>query len=281
MTFTKTVAAAVISTAFPLVAIAQSAAPDMFDRNIHQQQRIEQGLRDGSLTVQEAAALQRGEARISNMEARALSDGRLTDAERARINDAQNRQSAAIHRERSDNERGDPNSRSSQRMQADVQRNINEQRRIERGVESGQITNREAARLQQGQARVYRNEARAGADGHISRHEQRDMQHGANHQSRQIHHQRHDGQTHGWNQHGSTHNYHAGYGNNGHHYGHANRGNGGAPAATTVAPASTAVAPTSTAPRTNNGNHTGQGNRATNVAQVNRGGSGGGRGNRN
>jgi len=41
-------------------------------------------------------------------------------------------------------------------MQADVQRNINQQQRVEQGVKSGQLTNREAGKLENGQARVDR-----------------------------------------------------------------------------------------------------------------------------
>lgn len=197
MNLAKTTATALIASAFPVLAMAQNANPDMYERNVYQQQRIEQGLRDGSLTVQEAAALQRGEARISRMESRALSDGTLSDAERRQIAEAQNRQSRAIERERSDNQRGDPNSRSARRMEADVQRNINDQRRIAEGVRSGQITNREAARLQYGESRVLGQEARAGADGHVSRYEQRRIGYAENHQSRAIHHERTDAQQRG------------------------------------------------------------------------------------
>ena len=292
---TRTAVATLIAAAFPLAAIAQQAGDtgsgSMYDRNVHQQQRIEQGLRDGSLTVQEAANLERSQARISQMEARALADGRLSDAERARINEAQNRQSGAIERERSDNQRGDPNSRSSQRMQEDVQRNVNEQRRIAQGVQSGQITNQEAARLERSESRIFRQEARAGADGRIDRYEQRQIQGAENRQSQAIHHERHDGQTrgqthgrdradgpqgHGGNRFGQS--YQGAHGaaggtgsgtaftpgthtNNGHHYGRMNQTSGAATAPTTT---NTQATPRT---RTNNGNHFGQANRSTTVAQ--------------
>ena len=193
-------AAALIATAFPFATIAQNSnnspvAPNLYERNVYQQQRIEQGLKDGSLTVQEAANLERGQARVERMESRALADGKLTGAEKTRINDAQNRQSATIDRERNDNQRGDPNSRSSQRMQAGVQRNVNEQQRIAQGVQSGQITNREASRLERGQSQVSSMEARAGRDGNINRNEQRVIQGAGNHQSQNIYRQSHDAQT--------------------------------------------------------------------------------------
>ncbi|UUZ55732.1 hypothetical protein LP419_09440 [Massilia sp. H-1] len=43
---------------------------------------------------------------------------------------------------------GNPNSASSQRMQADVQRNVNQQTRIENGIKSGELTNHEVAKLE-------------------------------------------------------------------------------------------------------------------------------------
>ena len=293
--FAKTTIAALLAAAFPFAALAQSNSPDMFDRNVYQQQRIEQGLRDGSLSVQEAARLQGGEARISGMESRALSDGRVTDAERQRINEAQNRQSAAIARERGDSERGDPNSRSAQRMQADVQRNINEQRRIDQGVESGRITNQEAARLQGGQARSLGQEARAGADGRIDRFEQRGIQRTDNQQSRAISRESHDGQNRGWNQHSGDRgdsnrggnwnrgrNDHGSYGNhygqnrpvganNGNHYGQRDQSNNGNHFGQRNHDSnSTPVTTGSTGTSSNAGTHAGNGNR---WGQDNRGSS--------
>jgi hypothetical protein len=80
-------------------------------------------------------------------------------------------------------------------MQADVQRNVNQQQRIEQGVQSGSLTTRETAKLEGGQARDSRKEARAGADGNVGKGEQRRIQHAENRQSRKIHREKHDGQT--------------------------------------------------------------------------------------
>jgi len=80
-------------------------------------------------------------------------------------------------------------------MQADVQRNVNQERRIEQGIQSGQLTNREAGRLERGQARVDRAEARAGADGHVGAGEQRRIQKQENRQSKRVYREKHDAQT--------------------------------------------------------------------------------------
>lgn len=198
MTLTRFVspllAALVAAAAAP--AFAQSA-PGYTQRDINQEQRIEKGLQSGQLNTREAARLQGEQARIDRMEANALRDGTLTPAERARINAAQNQASRDIAREKHDAQTGNPNSASSQRMQADVQRNINQEKRIQQGMASGQLTNREAARLEAGQARVGRAEARAGADGHVGPREQAAVQHRQDHQSRKIFRQKHDAQTKG------------------------------------------------------------------------------------
>ncbi len=173
-------------------ALAQSVESEI-QRDINQETRIEQGLKSGQLSTGEAAKLERGEARIDRMESRALKDGNLSQTEAARIQRAQNQESNAISRLKHNDVTGNPNSPSSQRMQGDVQRNINQQRRIEQGVQSGQLTNRETARLERGQARVNRAEARAGADGHVSGREQARIQHRENVQSRHIYREKHNG----------------------------------------------------------------------------------------
>src|SRR5438046_1707441 len=123
-------------------------------RDVNQQQRIEQGLQSGQLTTREASKLEREQSRVDKMESNALKDGKMTPAEQARINREQNKVSRDIYREKHDAQTGNPNSASSKRMQADVQRNVNQEKRIEQGVQSGQLTNREAGKLEGGQARV-------------------------------------------------------------------------------------------------------------------------------
>ena len=163
-------------------------------RNINQQQRIEQGLQSGQLNTREAARLEREESRVERMEAGAMKDGTVSAQEAQRINQAQNRVSNDIYREKHDAQTGNPNSASSQRMQADVQRNINQQQRIQQGVNSGALTQREAGRMERGEAHLNRMEARAGRDGHVGRFEQQRLQHAENRQSGRIFREKHDGQ---------------------------------------------------------------------------------------
>jgi hypothetical protein len=174
-------------------AFAQGAATTV-QRDVNQQERIEAGLKSGALSTGEAARLEREQSAISRQQSRALADGKLTPAEQARLNAAQNKASRDIAVAKHNGVTGNPNSASSQRMQADVQRNINQDKRIEAGVQNGSLTNREVARLEHGQARVERREARAGRDGHVGAGEQARIQRAENRQSRHIRHEKHDAQ---------------------------------------------------------------------------------------
>jgi CRISPR/Cas system CSM-associated protein Csm2 small subunit len=74
------------------------------------------------------------------------------------------------------------------------QRQANQQKRIDEGVRSGALTNREAARLQRGQERVARMENRAIADGKVTAKERRRIEHVQDQQSRKIYREKHDRQ---------------------------------------------------------------------------------------
>jgi len=194
MKLRQTTIAFILLAPFSSPAFAQSVGTEV-QRDINQETRIEQGPKSGQLSTGEAARLERGEARIDRMESNALKDGTLSPQEAARIQGAQNRESARINKLESNAVTGDPNSPSSQRMQADVQRNINQQSRIEQGVQSGALTNKEASKLERGQARVDRSEARAGSDGRIGPREQARTQHQENTQSKQIFRDKHNRRT--------------------------------------------------------------------------------------
>ena len=191
MTLSNTAIALAVSALVAVPALAQTTSSEV-QRDVNQQQRIENGLQSGQLSTKEAARLEKGEANIEKMESKAEANGNLSNAEKQRIQRAQNKESQEIYRDTHNAQTGNPNSASSQRMQADVQRNVNQQQRIEQGVQSGQLTNREVGNLEKGQANVDRKEARAGANGHISANEQRNIQAAENHQSRKIHKEKHN-----------------------------------------------------------------------------------------
>lgn len=74
------------------------------------------------------------------------------------------------------------------------QRQANQQQRIDQGVASGQLTSKEAARLEKGQERVQAMEDKAKADGKVTPKERARLQQAENVQSRHIAKQKHDRQ---------------------------------------------------------------------------------------
>ena len=73
-------------------------------------------------------------------------------------------------------------------------RQANQERRIDQGVASGSLTPREANRLERGQQHVQNMEARAKADGVVTRQERAQLNHAQNVQSRRIYAEKHDRQ---------------------------------------------------------------------------------------
>ncbi len=155
-------------------------------RDVNQQERIEQGLKSGALSTGEAARLEQGEAAIDRSEARADRNGNLSPAEAAHIQAEQNRESTAIYDLKHNGVTGNPNSLSSQRLQADVQRDINQQSRIQQGVAGGSLTTRQAGRLEWQQGRIAGRQAYAGAFGHVGWRAQRGIQGAQNRASGHI-----------------------------------------------------------------------------------------------
>ncbi len=171
---------------------ATPAAQEVTQRDVNQQDRIEQGLQSGQLNTREAGKLEKDESRVDKLEAHDLKDGKLTSKETEQINAAQNHVSNQIYQQKHDAQVGNPNSASSQRMQKDVQRDANQESRIKQGEASGSLTNHEAGKLERGQARVDHREGAAGANGHVGAAEQRGIQRSQNRQSRRVFRKKHN-----------------------------------------------------------------------------------------
>jgi hypothetical protein len=73
-----------------------------------------------------------------------------------------------------------------------VQRNINQEKRIDQGVKSGELTKRETGKLEAGQARADHAEAVAGSDGHVGKNEQTRIQRKEDRQSGAIYKKKHN-----------------------------------------------------------------------------------------
>jgi hypothetical protein len=173
-------------------AFADTPAEKDQQRDVNQQQRIENGLQSGQLSTKEAGRLEREQQHVDRMEARDLKDGHMSAGEQLRLDKAQNAASADIYRQKHDAQTGNPGSASSQRMQADVQRNVNQQQRIQNGMDNGSLTNREASRLEAGQARTDRKVANAAADGHVGAAEHGRIRRSENRQSANVYRKKHN-----------------------------------------------------------------------------------------
>jgi hypothetical protein len=93
-----------IVVALVLVATAPAFAgtPRMDAREHHQRARIHNGVASGELTRPEARRLAAGQVHLNHVEARAKSDGVVTNRERAWMQHEANQQSRRIYRQKHD-----------------------------------------------------------------------------------------------------------------------------------------------------------------------------------
>jgi hypothetical protein len=75
------------------------------------------------------------------------------------------------------------------------QRQANQEQRIDQGIASGQLTQRETRRLEKEQAHINKVEDKAKADGTVTAQERKRLTAMQNHSSRDIRRQKHDKQT--------------------------------------------------------------------------------------
>jgi hypothetical protein len=189
----RSLIAIAMALAFTGVQAQEQGAAVEAQRDTNQQNRIEQGLQSGQLNTQEAGQLERQEQHIDRQEANDLKQGgALTAQEKAQINREQNHVSNEIYNKKHNGVTGNPNSASSQRLQADVQRNANQQQRITNGINNGTLTNKEAGHLEGGQAHVNGAEANAAANGHVGAAEQSKIQGKENYQSNRVYDKKHN-----------------------------------------------------------------------------------------
>ena len=99
--FTKTLVAAALLASL-VVPLAASADGEVEQRIDNQQHRINQGVRNGSLTYGEYHRLDNGLDRIEAQRRRDLRDGKLSPAEYRQLNRAENRLSDRIYFQKHD-----------------------------------------------------------------------------------------------------------------------------------------------------------------------------------
>ena len=96
----QTLIASLLAVAFAAPAFAQTATPGIDQRGANQEKRIEQGEKSGALTQREAANLEKRETKLANDKAAAAADGKVTKAERRKLNREANRDSKAIYKKK-------------------------------------------------------------------------------------------------------------------------------------------------------------------------------------
>lgn len=179
--------------AVSFAAVAQNTAPSpvIDQRKNNQQQRIGNGVENGSLTAGEASRLEKKDTRINAEENRMKSDGNFTAKERARIRNQQSHVSKQIYNQKHDAQAQnlDPKSEVGQRQR-------NQQERIGQGIKSGSLTPAEAARMENQEKHMNREVARdrAANGGTLTPGERAKVNHQQNKVSRHIYRQKHDAQ---------------------------------------------------------------------------------------
>ena len=78
------------------------ATPKIDQRQARQEKRIDQGITSGALTTKEAARLDKREIKIESAKLAAKADGKVSPAERRKLQREQNHASRAIHRQKHD-----------------------------------------------------------------------------------------------------------------------------------------------------------------------------------
>ncbi len=161
-------------------------------RKNNQQQRIGNGVENGSLTAGETHSLEKQETHLNAEEhhMRAEDNGKLTAADRARLQHQENHLSGEIYQDKHNaaHQNVNPTSEVGQRQR-------NQQERIGQGIKSGQLTARESSHLEGREAGVNHEIAndRAANGGHLTAGERAQVNHQQNRNSRAIYAKKHNG----------------------------------------------------------------------------------------
>lgn len=164
--------------------------PTINQRRENQQQRIGNGIENGSLTSAEAARLEHKEAKINEEIHEMKSDGTFTAQERAKVQKQQSAVSKSIYVQKHDaqNQNLDPKSEVGQRQ-------LNQQQRIADGVQNGSLNAREAARMEARETAVNKEIRKDRRDGGgMTNAERAKINRQQNRNSKAVYRQKHDWQ---------------------------------------------------------------------------------------
>jgi hypothetical protein len=136
--------------------------------------RIQQGMASGHITPSEAQMLIRRDRDIQMREAQYKSNGNATPQERQQLRNDLGTLNADVERMMANNDVVRPPANAGNTPGID-NREYQVSRRIEEGVRSGRITQREARRLQSREREIARHEAFFKSDGVVTRQERRQL----------------------------------------------------------------------------------------------------------
>jgi hypothetical protein len=174
---------------------APNAPVTVGDRKENQQDRIANGINNGSLTAGEAANLESKEAKLNKetQAMRAADGGKLTAADKQKLQQQQNRLSNAIYKDKHNAQVANTNDSNGN---LPGNRAENQQDRIAQGIKSGQLTPGEAAKLENHEAKLNKEIGadRAANGGTLTQSERQQIAHQQNRMSNNIYHQKHDAQ---------------------------------------------------------------------------------------
>jgi hypothetical protein len=160
-------------------------------RKDNQQQRIGNGMENGSLTAGESGHLEKQEKNLNKEEhiMRSEDGGKLTTADKTALNQQQNHLSKEIYQDKH-NAAVQPKTNNEVNTRDRLQ-----QERIGQGVKSGSLTAGEAANLEHKEAGLNREEHndRAANGGKLTAGEKAHINHQQNNLSKQIYNKKHNG----------------------------------------------------------------------------------------
>ena len=185
--------AAVALAALLSIPSSAEAAGRIKKRAENQQDRIAQGVKSGQLTAGETARLERKETGLNGevRDMRKVDGGKLTAQDKAVVNQQQNQLSKNIYGQKHDGQT------QGQGTGEVAQRKENQQDRIAQGVQSGQLTARETARLESKESAVNQEtrDMRALDGGKLTPKDKAAVNQQQNKLSKDIYDQKHDAQT--------------------------------------------------------------------------------------
>ena len=174
-------------------ATPEKPKPTVAQRKENQQDRIANGVKSGQLTPGETSKLETKEAAINGETKadRAANGGKLTSAEKAKINNQQNQVSKDIYKDKHNaNTAHYGNNKVGQRRE-------NQQDRVAQGIKSGQLTPGETAKLENQQKGINQQVAadRKANGGKLTTGEKKQVNHEQNAASKSIYSKKHNSKT--------------------------------------------------------------------------------------